>query len=148
VATLNGADYYNDSIATTPERTLAGIRSFQEPQVLLLGGRDKNLPLEELAQEALRRCRAVVIFGESGPKLEAALRQAAKGSRDKGARIVRIATLAEAFEAARRAARPGDAVLLSPACTSFDAYDNFEDRGEHFRSLAGRYVKEAQPSLP
>ncbi|MCH7576968.1 MAG: hypothetical protein IH822_04135 [Chloroflexi bacterium] len=148
VATLNGADYYNDSIATTPERTLAGIRSFQEPLVLLLGGRDKNLPLEELAQEALRRCRAVVIFGESGPRLEAALRQAAKGSRDKGARIVRIATLAEAFEAARRAARPGDAVLLSPACTSFDAYDNFEDRGEHFRSLVGRYVKEAQPSLP
>ena len=148
VATLNGADYYNDSIATTPERTLAGIRSFQEPLVLLLGGRDKDLPLEELAQEALRRCRSVVIFGESGPRLEAALRQAAKGSRDKGARIVRIATLAEAFEAARLAARPGDAVLLSPACTSFDAYDNFEDRGEHFRSLVGRYVEEAQPSLP
>ncbi len=147
VATLDGADYYNDSIATTPERTLAGIRSFQEPLVLLIGGRDKDRPLEELAQEALRRCRAVVIFGESGPKLAAALREAAKGSRGKSARIVRSATLAEAFEAARAAAQPGDAVLLSPACASFDAYDNFVDRGEHFRSLVGRYVKEVQPSL-
>jgi UDP-N-acetylmuramoylalanine--D-glutamate ligase len=59
-----------------------------------------------------------------------------------------VRTLAEACEAARAAARPGDVVLLSPACTSFDAYDNFERRGEHFRSLVGRYVKEATPSLP
>ncbi|KKL10698.1 hypothetical protein LCGC14_2553210, partial [marine sediment metagenome] len=128
-ATLDGADYYNDSIATTPERTLAGIRSFQEPLVLLLGGRDKHLPLEELAQEAQRRCRAVILFGESGPKLEAALREATAAA-GKGMRIVGVATLPEAVEAARAAARPGDAVLLSPACTSFDAYDNFEDRGE------------------
>ena len=147
VATLDGAHYYNDSIATTPERTLAGIRSFDEPVVLLLGGRDKRLPLEELAGEALRRCRAVVLFGESAHKLEAALR-AAKRSHPKGARIVRTATLDEAFEAARAAARPGDAVLLSPACTSFDAYENFERRGEHFSSLVRRYVKKAQPSLP
>ena len=147
VATLEGADYYNDSIATTPERTLAGIRSFDEPLVLLLGGRDKRLPLEELAGEALRRCRAVVVFGESAGKLEAALREA-KRSQGKAARIVRAGTLDEAFEAARRAARPGDAVLLSPACTSFDAYENFERRGEHFRSLVGRYVKEVQRSLP
>ncbi len=147
VSTLEGADYYNDSIATTPERTLAGIRSFAEPLVLLLGGRDKRLPLEELAGEALRRCRAVVVFGESAGKLEAALREA-KRSQGKAARIVRAGTLDEAFEAARRAARPGDTVLLSPACTSFDAYENFERRGEHFRSLVGRYVKEVQPSLP
>ncbi len=147
VAKVEGADYYNDSIATTPERTLAGIRSFDEPAVLLLGGRDKHLPLEELAGEALRRCRAVVLFGESAQKLEAALR-AAKRSHPKRARIVRTTTLDEAFEAARAAARPGDAVLLSPACTSFDAYENFERRGEHFSSLVGRYVKKAQPSLP
>ena len=147
VATLDGADYYDDSIATTPERTLAGIRSFQEPLVLLLGGRDKKLPLEELAREALRRCRAVVLFGESAPKLAEALRGAAGGSRDKGAQVVRAATLDEAFAAARAAARPGDAVLLSPAGTSFDAYDNFERRGEHFRSLVEQQVKEEQPSL-
>jgi UDP-N-acetylmuramoylalanine--D-glutamate ligase len=147
VATLDGADYYDDSIATTSERTLAGIRSFQEPLVLLLGGRDKHLPLKELAREALRRCRAVILFGESGPKLEAALRDAAKRSRDKGARIVRVGTLDEAVAAARAAAEPGDAVLLSPACTSFDAYESFERRGEHFRSLVDAHVKETEPSL-
>jgi UDP-N-acetylmuramoylalanine--D-glutamate ligase len=148
VATVDGAEYYNDSIATTPERTLAGIRSFEQPLVLLLGGRDKHLPLEELAREsASGRCRAVILFGESAPVLEAALKESASGASGK-ARIVRVAGLAEAVEAGRRYARPGDVVLLSPACTSFDAYDNFERRGEHFRSLVGRYVKEAQPSLP
>jgi UDP-N-acetylmuramoylalanine--D-glutamate ligase len=145
VGEADGVAYYNDSIATTPERTLAGIRSFSEPLVLLLGGRDKELPLEGLAREALRRSRAVVLFGESAGKLEEALRAADKGNH---ARIVPVRTLAEACEAARAAARPGDVVLLSPACTSFDAYDNFERRGEHFRSLVGRYVKEATPSLP
>ena len=72
---IGGVAYYNDSIATTPERTLAGLRSFDEPVVLLLGGREKNLPLEELAREAIERCRAVVCFGEAGPVLEDALRR-------------------------------------------------------------------------
>lgn len=141
----DGVAYYNDSIATTPERTLAGVRSFSEPLVLLLGGRDKELPLAELAREALRRGRAVIVFGESAGKLEKALRAAARGRA--GPRIVRAGTLEQALEAAHAMARPGDIVLLSPACTSFDAYDNFERRGEHFRSLVARYVKEAAPSL-
>jgi len=149
VATLDGVEYYNDSIATTPERTLAGIRSFEQPLVLLLGGRDKHLPLEELAREcAFGGCRAVILFGESAPKLEAALREAAAGEGINTTRIVRVAGLPEAVEAARGHARPGDVVLLSPACTSFDAYDNFERRGDHFRSLVSQYVKEVQPSLP
>ena len=67
VARTNDVDYYNDSIATTPQRTLAALRSFGQPLVLLLGGRDKHLPLEEMAREACRRCRAVVFFGESAP---------------------------------------------------------------------------------
>jgi len=129
---VDGARYYNDSIATTPERTLAGLRSFEEPIVLLLGGRDKQLPLAELAREAWRRCRAVILFGESAAKLEQALRAA--GSPRRG-QLQRTSGLAEAVAAARAAARPGDVVLLAPACTSYDAYDNFERRGDHFRSL-------------
>src|SRR5207249_11007063 len=70
VAEVDGVSYYNDSIATTPERALAAIRSFSEPVALLLGGRDKNLTLEDLAQEAMRRCRAVLLLGESAEKLE------------------------------------------------------------------------------
>jgi UDP-N-acetylmuramoylalanine--D-glutamate ligase len=139
----DGVRYYNDSIATTPERCVAGLRSFEEPVVLLLGGRDKQLPLEELAAEASGRCRAIFLFGESAGKLQEGLRAVASRLP-----IVRVETLDEAVEAAAAAARPGDVVLLSPACTSYDAYDNFERRGEHFRALVAPLIKEVQPSLP
>ncbi|MEE8370401.1 MAG: UDP-N-acetylmuramoyl-L-alanine--D-glutamate ligase, partial [Dehalococcoidia bacterium] len=102
VAEAAGARYYNDSIATTPERTLAGIRSFEEPLVLLLGGRDKHLPLEELAREAMRRCRAIVLFGESAGKLEEALRQRPARGRPP---LIRVANLPQAVEAAHAAAQ-------------------------------------------
>ena len=132
VAEVDGTAYYNDSIATTPERALAGIRSFDQPVVLLLGGRDKHLPLEELAAEAMGRCRAVILFGESAGKIEQALREVSALRR---AIVQRVQTLAEAADAAHTLAQAGDAVLLSPACTSYDAYESFERRGEHFRSL-------------
>jgi len=138
VAESGGVSYYNDSIATTPERTLAGIRSFSEPVVLLMGGRDKELPLEELAAEAQKRCRAVVLFGEAAGKLEKAL--TAAGS----LQTVRAETLDEAVQAASGLAQAGDVVLLSPACTSYDAYDNFEQRGNHFRELVSS-MGEVQP---
>ena len=85
VAKVDGVAYYNDSIATTPERTLAGMRSFSEPLVLLLGGRDKHLPLAEMSREACERCRAVVFFGEARETLVAAARAAcdAAGDRDR-----------------------------------------------------------------
>jgi UDP-N-acetylmuramoylalanine--D-glutamate ligase len=138
VGEVDGVRYVNDSIATTPERTLAGIRSFDEPIVLLLGGKDKNLPLDELAQEVLRRCVGVVFFGADGALLEAAVEaNAAAVSQDERPQMVRVATLAEAVAAARGMAGGGDVVLLSPACTSFDAYANFEARGEEFRRLVG-----------
>ena len=124
--------YYNDSIATTPDRTVAGLRSFAEPVVLLLGGRDKHLPLQELAREALAGCRAIVLFGESAAKLEVTI-QSEKN--DRRIPVVRVGRMAEAVAAAAGFAEAGDVVLLSPACTSYDAYDNFERRGEHFRAL-------------
>jgi UDP-N-acetylmuramoylalanine--D-glutamate ligase len=141
VAEAGDIAYYNDSIATTPERTIAGLRSFDSPIVLLLGGRDKHLPLEGLAREASQRCRAVILFGESAPKIEEALAGSSVPRK-------RVESLDEAVLAARAEARPGDVVLLSPACTSYDAYDNFERRGEHFRELVQQMVKEAAPSLP
>jgi UDP-N-acetylmuramoylalanine--D-glutamate ligase len=133
----NGVRYVNDSIASTPERTLAGMRSFSEPLVLLLGGRDKDLPKDELAQEALQRCSAIVFFGQDGPLLEAAVEaHAATVPFEDRPQTARVTTLAEAVAVASEMAAPGDVVLLSPACTSFDAYANFEARGEHFRQLA------------
>ena len=136
VATIDGAAYYNDSIATTPERTLAGLRSFDERIVLLIGGRDKQLPLEEMANEACERCRAVICFGEAASLLEEALREAATGY-DEPPEIEVVDSLADAVAAAQRLAQPGDVVLLAPACTSYDAYQNFEERGEDFRRMVG-----------
>jgi UDP-N-acetylmuramoylalanine--D-glutamate ligase len=136
VAEVDGVAYYNDSIATTPERTLAGIRSFQEPVVLLLGGREKRLPLDAMFREVCGRCRAVVFFGEAKKALVAAARAACDAvDKERQPALHIVDTLDDAVPAARAAARRGDVVLLSPACTSFDAYDNFEERGDHFRRL-------------
>jgi UDP-N-acetylmuramoylalanine--D-glutamate ligase len=146
---IGGVAYYNDSIATTPERTMAGLASFHEPIVLLLGGREKNLPLEDLARQAIERCRAVVCFGEAGPPLEEALRSVAIPANGHAPPIQRVNTLEEAVDVGRGFARIGDVVLLSPACTSFDAYANFEERGEDFRRivvrLAAKGGKEPSP---
>jgi UDP-N-acetylmuramoylalanine--D-glutamate ligase len=133
VERIDGVAYYNDSIATTPERTLAALRSFEEPIVLLVGGRDKHLPLGDLAAEAGRRCRAVVCFGEARDLLADAMAAS-------GRPVQKVDELPAAVEAARHLARAGDVVLMSPACTSFDAYPNFERRGEHFRSLVRALV--------
>ncbi|MYI82648.1 MAG: UDP-N-acetylmuramoyl-L-alanine--D-glutamate ligase [Chloroflexi bacterium] len=135
VATVRGVQYVNDSIATTPERTLAGMRTYEEPLVLLLGGRDKHLPLGELASEAVERCRAVVAFGEAGPVFATAIAGARDGERPV---IEQAASIEEAVAAAARLARAGDVVLCAPAGTSFDAYRNFEQRGAAFReAVAG-----------
>jgi UDP-N-acetylmuramoylalanine--D-glutamate ligase len=139
VASIEGIYYYNDSIATAPERTLAALRSFEEPIILLLGGRDKKLPLDDMVSEAARRCRAVVCFGESGPLL-------ARGCEGRGFPVDLVGGLAEAVDAAALYAKPGDVVLLSPACTSFDAYPNFEQRGMAFRQMVtSRAAEEAEP---
>lgn len=128
VATIRGVTWVNDSIATTPERTLAGLRSYTERVVLLLGGRDKNLPLAELTAEASARCRAAVTFGEAGDLFASALRGGAPALH-----LERAVDVERAVEVAARLALPGDVVLFSPAGTSFDAYPNFERRGEVFR---------------
>jgi UDP-N-acetylmuramoylalanine--D-glutamate ligase len=145
VATVAGVAYVNDSIATSPERTLAGMRSFEEPVVLLLGGRDKHLPLEELAAEAARRCRAVICFGEAGELLARAC-QTAHPHGICAPMVRRVRTMAEAVTAATRVACAGDVVLLSPACTSFDAYSNFEERGGEFRSLVQELARQEPPA--
>lgn len=129
VATAGDVQYVNDSIATTPERTLAGLRSYTEPIVLLLGGRHKDLPLDALSIAVVARCRAVVAFGEAGELFANAVR-AVGGDIP----VERVSEVDEAVRAAARLARTGDVVLFSPAGNSFDAYPNFERRGEAFRT--------------
>ncbi len=131
VAEVAGVRYVDDSIATTPERTVAALRALGGPIVLLLGGREKRLPLDPLAEAARGRLRGAVGFGEAGGAFTEALRAAGAAPS-----VAAYDDLAGAVAAARSIARPGDTVLLSPAGTSFDAYPNFAARGDHFRALA------------
>jgi UDP-N-acetylmuramoylalanine--D-glutamate ligase len=131
-----GVRWYNDSIATTPERVAAALRSFREPLVLLAGGRDKHLPWEEMADLTLQRVRCLILFGEAADLIAQAVDAAqARSTPSRSLAVVRCSSLGEAVRAAARVARPGEVVLLSPGGTSFDAYRDFEQRGEHFRSL-------------
>ncbi len=131
-----GAAWYNDSIATAPERSMAAIRSFSEPLVLLAGGRDKNLPWDEFASLAHQRVDHLVVFGEAAEIILSALGLAHSGQRPYT--ITRCTGLQQAVQAAASLAKPGDVVLLSPGGTSFDEFRDFEERGECFQ----KWVKE------
>ncbi len=159
----NGVRWYNDSIATAPERAAAALHSFDEPIVLLAGGRDKKLPWADFARLVRRRVRVLILFGEAAgliaeamgagfdtaqtgfdtaqtPTQPTATQPTATLSTDfdtdrANLRIVRCADLAEAVLAAAHTTQPGDVVLLSPGGASFDAYKDFAARGEHFRAL-------------
>jgi UDP-N-acetylmuramoylalanine--D-glutamate ligase len=134
VRTVNGVTYVNDSIATAPERVVAALKSYEEPVVLLAGGADKKLPWDEMIALALVKTRHIVAFGRDGDIV-------LKTVKDLGgdlSRVTRVQTLDEAVEAAAKVAQPGDVVLLSPGGTSYDAYLDFAQRGEHFRDLVNK----------
>ncbi|GAB4501378.1 MAG: UDP-N-acetylmuramoyl-L-alanine--D-glutamate ligase [Anaerolineales bacterium] len=137
VRSWRGAQWYNDSIATAPERTLAAIRSFSGPLILLLGGRDKDLPWEELAKVIHQRVDHVVLFGEAAGKIEAALGARLPGQRPFSQ--MRVEKLREAVSAAARLAQPGYVVLLSPGGTSYDEFKDFEERGERFKEWVNEF---------
>ena len=133
VATVNGVRWVNDSIATAPERALAAIDSFSEPLVLLAGGRDKEMVWDEWAHRVSERVRHVVLFGELAPDLAQHLERHCSAPQPPS--LTQVESLADAVEAAARVARPGDVVLLAPGGTSYDAFKDFEERGECFREL-------------
>ncbi len=137
VCEVSGARWYDDSIATAPERSLAALRSFEKPIVLLAGGRDKKLPWDEFARETVRRVQHLITFGEAGPMIAREVEQEAGGKKQEAKLegIVQVETLEKAVEAAVRLARPGDVVLLSPGGTSFDAFRDFAERGDRFKEL-------------
>jgi len=131
VRELHGVRWYNDSIATAPERSMAALRSFQEPVVLLLGGRDKDLPWEDLAALIREHVDHVVLFGEAAEKIERAIARPAAGQRPFS--LDRAQGLHQAVLQAAEIAEAGDVVLLAPGGTSFDEFRDFEERGEKYR---------------
>ena len=130
VRSWGGAKWYNDSIATAPERTIAAIHAFDEPLVMLIGGRDKHLPWDEFAQLAAERVDHIVLFGEAAELVKSAL--------DKTPGKYTLDTcysLTEAVQTAAERINEGDVVLLSPGGTSYDQYTDFAERGREYKRL-------------
>ncbi len=135
VGEWRGVQFWNDSKSTTPASTVAAIRAFPgRSPILLAGGRDKGLPWDELARVVNEACKEVIVFGEARDALAQAFAMP-DAELATELTIKKCATLDEAAETAIRDAGVGDIILLSPACTSFDAFDNYAERGRHFKAL-------------
>jgi UDP-N-acetylmuramoylalanine--D-glutamate ligase len=130
VRDLAGVHYYNDSKGTNVASTIKALESFSERIVLIAGGLGKGQDFAPLADAARGRVSRAVVIGKDGPAIAAALAA-------KGIPVTTSASLEAALQAARALAEPGDVVLLSPACASFDMFDNFEHRGDVFKTLVG-----------
>ena len=126
-----GVTWVNDSIATAPERVLAALRSYDAPLILLAGGKDKQLPWEDMLRLALQKTRCIIAFGHFGEQITVQTRRL--GGKD--APVFCVPGLIEAVGLAAQKAQAGDVVLLSPGGTSYDAYRDFAERGAHFRQL-------------
>ena len=128
----DGVRYYNDSIASSPTRTIAGLRSFDQKLILIAGGYDKHVPFEPLGPEIVDHVKTLILTGATAPKIEAAVLAApnyAPGSPE----ILHEEDFYEAVRLASRVAKPGDVVILSPAGPAFDKFKNFAVRGKEFK---------------
>jgi UDP-N-acetylmuramoylalanine--D-glutamate ligase len=134
VAEIDGVSWYNDSIATTPARTLAALEAFGQPKILIAGGYDKKIPFDELGVEIAKKVKAAILIGTTAPKIADAIESATEDT-EKKVIIKQARSLAEAVDLARKIAEAGDVVLLSPACASFDMFENFQQRGRELARL-------------
>ena len=134
VRELDGVKYYNDSIGTSPTRTMACLDSFDQKLILLAGGYDKGVPFTQLGVEITKKVKTLVLCGATAPAIRQAV-ESASGFADSGLTIVETQDLAAAVAAAQAAAAPGDVVVLSPACAAFDQFKNFMERGKVFKEL-------------
>ncbi|MCL2885136.1 MAG: UDP-N-acetylmuramoyl-L-alanine--D-glutamate ligase [Oscillospiraceae bacterium] len=126
---LHGVRWYNDSIGTSPSRTIAGLEAFDKPVILIAGGYDKHLDYAPLGAAAKGRVKHAVLLGATADKIAAALPRSVP--------VTRVADMAGAVASAAALAQEGDIVFMSPASASFDMYKNFEERGEDFKRLVG-----------
>ena len=134
VREMNGIRFYNSSIDSSPTRTVAALSALDCPPVVICGGRDKHVPFDAMADALCERAVGIVLTGEAAGQIyEAILRSS--HYRPETVPILHVPSFDEAVRTAARMARSGEAVLLSPGCTSFDAFNNFEERGERFRAV-------------
>lgn len=124
-----GVRWYNDSIGSSPSRTIAGLNAFEKPVILIAGGYDKHIPYAPLGPVAAKTVKAAILMGATADAIEAAIRAHADLP------IYRVYNMEEAVQKAAAIAGQGDIVFMSPASASFDMYPNFEVRGNHFKDL-------------
>ncbi len=134
VRELDGVRYYNDSIASSPSRAIAGLRAFDRKLILIAGGYDKHLDYTDFGKQVFTYVKHLVLVGATSEKIEQASLAAGMPKEN----IVRCDGFEEAVQAARAAAKPGDVVLLSPASASFDLFENFMVRGKAFKEIVNR----------
>ncbi|HHX72809.1 MAG TPA: UDP-N-acetylmuramoyl-L-alanine--D-glutamate ligase [Clostridiales bacterium] len=137
VREYNGVSYYNSSIDSSPSRTVAALSCFTRPVVLLAGGYDKHIPFEPMAESVIKTVRHLILTGHTAEKIENAVVSHPK-YRPGYPEISHAENLEQAVQLAAKTARAGEAVLLSPACASFDAFANFEERGKAFKEAVRR----------
>ena len=133
VREIDGVKYYNDSIGTSPASTIAGLNAFDENIILLAGGSDKGLDYKEIGEVIAKKVGTLILTGPTAQKIEEATKKAL--SEEKSIEIIHTNNLEESVKVAKEKARNGDIVLLSPASASFDAFKNFEERGNYFKTL-------------
>lgn len=134
VRTLDGVRWYNDSIATSPTRTIAGLDSFDQKLIVIAGGYDKKIPFEPLAPKLVEKAKLLILMGTTAEKIRQTV-TSCEGYDEAVLPIVDAVDMQDAVRIAKEAAVEGDIVTLSPACASFDKYPNFEARGRHFKEL-------------
>ena len=134
VRVKDGVRFYNDSIASSPSRTIAGLRSFPEKVILIAGGYDKQIPYDVLGPEICRHVKRLVVTGATGEKIRRAVVEAPE-YRPGTPEILSIEDFDQAVRTAAGTAESGDVVLLSPASAAFDRFQNFMVRGCHFKDL-------------
>ena len=134
VREINGSKWYNDSIASSPTRTIAGLNSFEEEIILIAGGYDKHLDYEPIAEPILNKVKTLILMGQTAEKIFGVVKQK-KEEQNKQINIYKVKTLEEALEKAKENAKPNQVVLFSPASASFDMFKNFEERGNKFKEL-------------
>ena len=134
VRTLHGVRYYNDSIASSPTRTIAGLRSFPQKVILIAGGYDKKIPFDVLGQAVQDHVKTLILTGHTADKIRQAV-LSSQGYQKGQPTIVMEEDFSQAVLTASRMAEDGDVVLLSPACASFDHFKNFAQRGQTFKAI-------------
>ena len=135
VREVSGVRYYNDSIASSPTRTMSGTLSLYPQKIILIcGGYDKHIPYDPLGPVICDKVKTLIVMGDTGPKIEEAVRNA-ENYRENAPEILRVKTMEEAVATAQEKSKAGDIVSLSPASAAFDLYPNFEVRGRHFKEL-------------